>query len=260
MRKEKQTNSTGKRGKIRKWLLGIGLFLLLVLAVLIGVILNPGLFYKHRTGIGRFTVYYNDTLDPAFASRLLAAESLVQKSEVYSPTFNMDICLGESAYPDIIKHFFGAGFAWGFYNKVVVRGNMDCKANKHESEWNLTQLLAHEMTHCFEFNKLGLFGSNPLAGHADWKWEGYPEFISRAGVNVPLASGITNFLKTEKAGNTWWMMLPDSTRTPLAYYKNWLMVRYCMEMKNMSFLQLLKDSTTEENVRREMIGWHHKNQ
>jgi hypothetical protein len=38
------------------------------------------------------------------------------------------------------------------------------------------------MTHCYQYKKLGLLGSNPIANIPAWKWEGYAEYASRKGL------------------------------------------------------------------------------
>ncbi len=35
------------------------------------------------------------------------------------------------------------------------------------------------MTHCLQFDKLGLWKSKPVANILNWKWEGYAEYVSR---------------------------------------------------------------------------------
>ena len=50
----------------------------------------------------------------------------------------------------------------------------------HLNNYNrhLARTIAHELIHCMQARKLGLFKSKPLANIATWKWEGYAEYIS----------------------------------------------------------------------------------
>jgi hypothetical protein len=256
--KEMTRQTTALKPRIKKWLVRITLFVLLLAVLFIVAVLNPAMFYKRKTIIGNFTIYHSNTLDIALPERLKDAARLLEKSEVYNSTFRLDICLGESTYPKIIGHIFGDAFAWGFYNKVVINGKLDFQNNLHESGWNLSQLLAHEMTHCLQFGKFGLFHSNPLAGYPEWKWEGYPEYIARKEVNESLQHNIERLLQAEQAGVGGWLTLPDSTRTSLWYYKNWLLVKYCLDEKKLTYTQLLKDTAKEENIRRQMMMQHQR--
>jgi hypothetical protein len=261
--KQKQDRPTGskiRKVSIKKWLFRFVLSIILVVGLLIAAVLCPGLFYKHKTTIGTFTIYHSDTLDAAFPVRLQEAVGLVANSEVYSPTFSMDLCLGESFYPNIIKHFFGNAFAWGFYNKVVIKGKMDFKTNIHQSNWNLSQLLAHEMTHCLQFDKFGLLHSNPLARYPEWKWEGYPEYVARQKIDEPLEQNIARLLKVEQQGSAGSISLPDGTQTNLGYYQHWLLVKFWMQTRKMSYHQLLKDTASEQSIRKEMMKLYQENQ
>ena len=251
--------SNGKKNSLKKWFIRFVLLILLLVGMLISAILCPGLFYKHKTVHGKFTIYHSDTLDTAFPARLQEAVELIANSEVYNSSFSMDLCLGESSYPNLIKQFFGDGFAWGFYNKVVIRGKMDFKHNVHQSNWNLSQLLAHEMTHCLQFDKFGLFHSNPIAGYPDWKWEGYPEFVARQRIKEPLVQNIGRLRKLELQGSDGPIVLPDGTQTNIVYYRNWLLVKYWLQIGNRNYGQLLKDKTSEQNVRDEMMKWYEEN-
>jgi len=53
-------------------------------------------------------------------------------------------------------------------------------------------------------------------------------------------------------------MLPDSTEILTVYYKYRLLIQYCMEIKKLSFIQLLKDTTCEGTVRQQMMNWYSK--
>ena len=120
-------------------------------------------------------------------------------------------------YPSLIEMIQGQAFAWGFYNKVVLNGKLNCKENCVELngyKWNLIQLIAHEETHCLQFHKFGIWKSNPVASNPKWKWEGYAEYVARqnkdqkdlyhkavmtdfysAGVNAALAGDDYEFAK-----------------------------------------------------------------
>ena len=234
---------------------------LVFLAFLMGIVLNPALLYANSTNLGKFTIYHNQKLDPAFQSRLSAAENLVKFSELYDADVKIDICLNDGAYyPALVTKTQGRAFASGFYNKLVVQSNINSVENYAELngyKWDLTRLLTHEMVHIMQYHKLGLTGSNPIASYPSWKWEGYPEYISRkCPANNNLAHNIKHLLETEKTGNNGWISFNDGTGTSMAYYKAWLMVQYCMDQKKMSYTDLLKDTQPEKEIWNEMMQWY----
>jgi hypothetical protein len=138
---------------------------------------------------------------------------------------------------------------------------MNCKANFVELngyKWNLTQLLAHEMTHCLQFDELGLIKSNPIATIPNWKWEGYAEYVSRQNADQKdLSKNIERFIATDK--NNWEIKFADGTITPREYYSYWILVQYCLDVKKMSYQQLLTDKTNEQTLKQEMINWYEEN-
>ncbi len=232
----------------------------LCIVLILGIIvLKPNLTYAHVTKLGNFTVFDNRPLEPQMKKELEGADALLKKSELYTPTLKLEICLSNGMIPGLLRAMTGPAFGWGFYKMVVLRGNMDCAANFIELngyKWNLTQLLTHEMVHCFQFERLGLWKSNPFAHIPNWKWEGYPEYIARQhgdGTNLP--QNIDQLVSIEQTENNGWIQFPDSTGTVIPYYKSRLLIAYCMEVKGMDYRQILNDTSGEQTIWAEMSRW-----
>ena len=247
------------RKQVRKWLIRLTATVLLVSVLLLLLILNPILTYAHRTTAGRFTVYHTRPLDRHFLSCLKDAGELLRASEFYREGIRLDICLNDgSRYPDLVHALRGDAFAWGFYDKVVLHGTVDADANVLELRgyrWNLSQLLAHEMTHCLQFDQLGWRHSNPLAGIPAWKWEGYAEYVARQGPDQKdLYRNIKRFVETPET--QWSVAFEDSTIAPRDYYQSWLLVQYCMDVKCMKYIDLLHDSSDEQLLHNAMMAWY----
>ncbi len=245
--------------QIKKWTLRLVATVLLIAGLLLIIVLNPILTYANKTTHNNYSVFHNKTLDPALLTSLDNATECLKTSEFYNPTLQLDICLNDgSKYPKLMQMLRGQAFAWGFYNKVVLQGNVNCTENYVELngyKWNLTQLLAHEMTHCLQFNKLGFWKSNPVANIPDWKWEGYAEYVSRQNKDqTDLAKNIERFISTDK--NSWEIRFADSTIAPREYYKRWILVQYCLNIKKMSYKKLLADTASEHQVKQEMMDWY----
>lgn len=255
-------NKQFMKRKLIKWTLRLISIFLFLFVILVTIILNPTLSYANKTTIANFTIYHNKPLDKEFESRLNAAIKLLKKSEIYDANFKMDICLNDgSSYPKLVQSFQSPAFGIGFYNKIVIMGTMNCKENYDELngyKWNLTQLLTHEAIHCFQFNKLGFWKSNPIAKYPDWKWDGYNEYIARQSADQ------TNLLKNidrlneanSKDKSEWGVIFDDSTFVGKDYYSWWLLMQYCMDIKKMTYKQVLNDTTQVEYVRQEMLAWY----
>lgn len=248
--------------QIRKWTLRLTATGLLLSAFLLGIVLNPSLLYANRTTIGNYTIYHNSTLDQTFSARLDDATTLIKASELFDSNLKLDICLNDgSTYPKLIRFIRGQAFGWGFADKVVLMGNANNADNSVELngyKWNLTQLIAHEETHCLQFHKFGFWKSNPIAGYPNWKWEGYPEYVSRRNADqLDLTKNILRKLEQEKAdADGWAIYFSDNTISPREYYNAWLLVQYCLDIKKMSYESLLADTTSEQETSRQMMLWY----
>lgn len=248
--------------QIKKWTLRLTATSLLIVGLLLLIIVNPLLTYANKTTYKNFSIYHNKTIDPLLTTALDQAVTLLETSEFYNNNLQLDICLNDgSTYPTIVKTIRGRAFAWGFYDKVVMQGTMNCIANFVELrgyKWNLIQLLAHEVTHCLQFDQLGLVRSKPIADIPNWKWEGYAEYVSRQNTNQKdLQKNITRLQQSDK--NSWEVTLEDSTISPREYYNYWILVQFCLDIKRMSYRQLLTDTTSEQGAKQEMMKWYEKN-
>jgi hypothetical protein len=244
-----------------KWLLRFICVILFTVVSLIVVVLNPVLLYANRTTHQNYAIYHNAQLDPTAFSRIDEATKLLKTSELFDPTYKIDICLNDgSIYPTLMRWLRGSAFAWGFYNKVVLQGDANFEGNYVELngyKWNLTQLVAHEATHCLQYNRFGFWKTNPAANLPIWKTEGFPEYVARQNSDQKnLAFNINQLVKTEQRDNNGWINFADNTGTVIAYYKNWLLVQYCIDVKKMSYQQILNDEVKEEIVRDEMMNWY----
>lgn len=246
---------------LKKWGIRFVATLITCGILLLIIVLNPLLSYAGKTKHTNYTIYHNKNISKELLTRLDAATLLVSESEIYDPALKLDICLNDgSEYPSLIQKINGPAFAMGFYNKVVLMSNSDpsCTyAQLNGYTWNMEQLLAHEMMHCFQYNDLGLLGSNPIADIPGWKWEGYPEYIARKNADQSdLVLNIDRLISTEKTVHNGWIYFADGTGTVIEYYKNWLLVQYCLNIKKISWKQLLADKTDQTIIYSEMINWY----
>ena len=251
--------------QIRKWTFHLTVTILFIAGLLLIAILNPILTYANKTTHNNYTIFHNKTYDQNLNLHLDQATELLKNSEFYNSKLRFDICLNDgSIYPKFMKTILGQSFASGFYNKVVLHGSANYKENFVELngyKWNLTQLLAHELTHCLQYDNLGLLKSSPLGKIPTWKKEGYPEYIARQNQDqTNLIKNITRLNEAiRKDKNEWGISFADSTFVGKDYYSWWILIQYCMDIKKMTYRQVLDDTTKQENVRQEMMNWYYKN-
>ena len=256
----------GNRRKrpIRKWLARSAGAALLVLSIPVTVLLNPSLVYAHRTVHGRFTVYHASPLDPAFRDRLDRMVLDLDRCELADPTLEIEICLNDgSRYPQVCRLFFPTSFASSFSNKMLLMGTVDWKTNRAtyhpDTNWNLEQLLAHESVHCLQLNTFGAWKATSFSIYGPaWKWEGYAEYVARQNEHQKdLPANIRRLQDAEATANhPRRIRFADGTDVSAAYYRHWLLVLYCLDVKKLTFRQLLDQELQEEQVRTEMLQWY----
>jgi hypothetical protein len=194
--------------------------------------------------------------------------NLVQKSELYDSNYKYNIILcHNSFYNKIDDKLLGFGpAARATLNNVIIKVRIDPTNNlafptfRKECEVDLTYLLAHEMIHCLQANKYGIMKFNPFRHPEFWKLEGYPEYISRktglSEKNYSLISEIDRYTDLEnKATDIWILAGEGGCEVPGYYYKGRLMMEYLMDIKHLSYDQILKDSASESTIYNEMIKW-----
>ena len=111
------------------------------------------------------------------------------------------------------------------------------------------------MTHCLQVYKLGLWKSKPFATIPNWKWEGYAEYIARQNTDQKdLSKNIERLLKTDS--EDWGIIFEDSTIAPRNYYSDWVLIQYCIDVKKMTYKEILTYKIEEETIRAEMLKWY----
>lgn len=252
------------RRKLLNWTIKLSVLTVLLFGLLVLVVLTPSLIYANKTQIGTYTIYHNKPLDKDLKLRLDNAAEIIKYSEYYDPNIEFKICMNDgSYYPSLMQTFLGRAFALGYTSNIVTLcgDEVNIKNNYvrvNDIKWNLTQLLAHEETHCYLFHKLGFWKTNPIAHYPIWKWEGYPEYISRqADDQKDLMKNIEKLNYVIKEGNDdWGISFADSTHTSNDYFRYRLLIQYCLDIKKQTFENLLLDTTSEQTTTTQMMNWY----
>jgi len=255
--------------KIFKRLLRITFLAILTgILTIVVIILFPQRLFANRTTYKKFSVYSNGKIDDAINIVLDSALTLVQKSELYDSNYEYNIILcNNSFYNKIDNKILGTGpAARARLHHVIIKVRIDPKNNLafptfHKAcEVNLTEIIAHEMIHCLQAHKYGILKFNPFKHPEFWKLEGYPEYISkqkrRLSKDYSLRADIDRYLNLEtKAKETWILSGEGGCEVPDYYYRGKLMMEYLMDTRHLSYDQILKDTTSEKTIYREMIKW-----
>ncbi len=244
------------------------LTLLIIISALATIILFPQLLFANKMKYKNFKVCSNDKIGYDIKIVLDNAMNLVQKSELYDSSYKYNIILcHNSFFNKIDDKLLGNGrTARATLNNVIIKVRIDPKSNlafptfRKECKVNLTYLLAHEMIHCLQANKYGIMKFNPFRHPEFWKLEGYPEYISRkpglSSKDYSLTGEIDRYVNLEnKATDIWILAEEGGCEVPDYYYKGRLMMEYLMDIKHLSYDQILKDSISESTIYKEMIKW-----
>ena len=259
--------------KILRYFLRTFLILLLMLGLLIVFMLNPQIVYAKKHSYKQLTIYSKYKYPTAYDMVLDKSLELVKQSELYKPDFKLDIFLNDgngASVKFVLKKLFGNAFAWGYHNNVILNGVTD-----ESLKWitlngynrNLARTIAHEMIHCYEVNKLGLFHSRPFANIPVWKWEGYPEYIcyksSIRGEKEILTDAIKKYLLDKDKSEFSRAMVDTDEGESFAgqdYYRFWILVKYLFDIKKINFDELIKESVKEDSVYEQMMQWYKNEQ
>jgi hypothetical protein len=196
------------------------------------------------------------------------AMNLVKKSEINDSDYKYNIILCfHSFYNNIDDKLFGEGpAARARLNDVIIKIRVDPKNNLafptfHKAcTVNLTELLAHEMTHCLQSNNYGITKFNPFKHPEFWKLEGYPEYISRqrhlSCKDYNFSNDIDSYINIKgKANDIWILEEEGGCEVPDYYYKGRLMIQYLMDIRHFSYTEILNDTVSENTVYQEMVKW-----
>jgi len=257
------------RKTLKKLFAGTLLMSLVIVSGLASIILFPEPLFANKLEHGQVNVYANAPIEGSMTVVVDNALTLVKKSELYDPTYTFDLFF---SYNSLFNKVDGALLgefvsARATDNNVVVKVDIDSKRDlffrtlNKACQGSLTYLLAHEMIHCLQENKYGKLKFNPLRHPAYWKLEGYPEYISRQSKLTSeayrLNSEIDRYVELESKANDIWILIEEGAcEAPRYYYKGRLMMEYLMDIKHLSYDQILNDTISEDDVYAEMIEWN----
>jgi len=256
--------------KIKKIISTIGIVLMVFIVGITTLILFPQPLFSNSYGYKNFRIYSEYKVnEDQFNVYIDKANELIKASELYDSTYSYDIFLAnESFYNKIDDRILGEwSIARAIDNNVIIKNKVHEKLGQVENgnnKFDLDYVLAHEMIHCLQENKYGKRKFNPINHPPMWKLEGYPEYISRKrflkkeGRSLKLE--IQDFLERTKNEENQFSIIQISSNesTPYVYYKSRLLTEYLIEVKGLSYHEILNDKRSEELIYKEMMEWYEK--
>lgn len=242
-----------------------------ILSGLVTIILFPKPLFAHKLEHGQFNVYSTSEVDVEMKFILDDAADLVRHSELYDREMQFDVYLSyNTIFNTIDDALIGSGpsaRATNYY--VTFKVAVDAKRNLffptyyRKCEGNLTYLLAHEIVHVLQETKYGKVKFNPFNRPEYWKLEGYPEYIARRPARLrsdyDLVNEIDKFIELESKLTDIWISIDDNgCKAPKYYYKGRLMTEYLMDIRQLTYHEILADTTSEDSIYAEMVRWSKK--
>ena len=251
---------------IKKTIASLSVVIIIILSGLITVTLSPQMLFAKKIAHQAFTIYTaaDTDLDVIhFKNRLDEAYTLIKQSELHDEAYHFDVLLGHNHFFNKIEDLQGKGpIARATAGYITIKVQIEPKENLawgNNETVDLTWLLAHEMIHNLQANKYGLINFSPIKHPPMWKLEGYPEYIAKQDKlnadDYSLKSEIQRYAKLTEDSDDIFVEVTQGHFMPFYYYKGRVMVEYLMDIKGMTYDEILMDETSEEVVYQEVLQW-----
>ena len=158
-------------------------------------------------------------------------------------------------------------FASTIGNCIILGGEVDTKRNRivlPKLEVNFVYVVTHEAVHCEQHKEYAFFMNTPLnfGRYPSWKIEGYAEWISQKKRIALDPTSISNVIKkieeNKGEGESKWIELGKSYTMPLAYLKDRVLVEYLIQIKDMSYTDIIKGKFEVDELFEEIKTWSNR--
>ncbi|MBN8697788.1 MAG: hypothetical protein J0L87_14750 [Bacteroidetes bacterium] len=247
--------------RLKKTLIILGGLIILITLIYFSVFWSTKCWFSNNYNFGKYNLYTNSAFDNSteflnqIDQRLKACELYDENIEhniyIFSSesTFKFYATIAGSGYP-------AQGFNMRAFNKIYIskpfieQVHSDRKtANKivpySAMEGNIQETICHEIIHSFVNKKLG---DKKAAELLTWKQEGYAEYASNI---LPKRTDSTYSFKDRVAlynDTSFW----EGNQFVFEYYESEILVEFLIDIKKMTFEQLMADSYTYEKALKEL--------
>lgn len=235
-------------------------------------LLNPSLSYANTTQFDIITVYHNQDLDESTGKILNDVIRIIKQSDLFTDETQLSLCMNDDKIYPHLNPMAGQCLGYALFNNAVFKnGTVQFKENRITTQWeinnnelrkfNLTWLLAHEFTHCLQFQENSNYVIKSTLGHINWKLEGHAEYVSKEfETDGELKNKIKTYQIESQNKFTGFPVfdLEDNTKQILSYYKYALVIQYLFEEKDLNYQQICALETDLDTLYEEMIQWSEK--
>jgi hypothetical protein len=248
----------------KKIIASISVVTIIILSGLVTVTLSPQLLFAKKIEHQAFTIYAtadNDIDEVHFKHRLDEAYALIKQSELHDEDFHFKILLTQDHFFNDIEDLRGKGpIARATAGYTTIKVSIVPKENYawgNNGKVNLKYLLAHELIHNLQAHKYGLLNFSPIKHPPLWKLEGYPEYVARqdqlSADDYSLKAEVQRYARLIEASEDMDVEVTQGHFMPFYYYKGGIMVEYLIDVKGMTYDEILKDDRSEDSIYQEVL-------
>jgi hypothetical protein len=245
---------------LRRWIARLLFTAFFCFGLLVIFVFNPGFLYANETTYKNFIVHHQQPVDYDLMAMLNASLSSLEQSELFNEDIRITVCLNDgSVFPTLIEKLLGPDVLRAFATNTVIQADVfDWKNDQLIfSKWDdgvfkASQWLTHSFTHCLQYDRFGFFGSNPVAQYEEWKWEGYAEYTS-FGTGHDLKALLQMYLGEP---DNVWVKLPDGSKTLRYHVRYLLMMRYCLDVRGLTYQEVLTLNEADGSVFDAVMAWY----
>jgi hypothetical protein len=275
--------------KVGGWSIG---GILTLLGVYCGLLIFPGLLFSHEVEYKNLVAYADSSLRGDIEPILAEVETRLLTSSIYDPAEKHEIFFGhgnkvfgalQHSRSKLVSLAIGRPITSLSYNvswpphfsHIVTFLVPDFERNmlihpQARDGNNMTYVLTHEVAHSLVNARLGLQRATRLPL---WKYEGYPEYIAashtRRATNYSFRVAVERLMREDLS----WMkngqgaFVPfgydcmskatiqiEQGYWPTCYYVSRLMVEYLLDVKGLSFEELMSSSVSDVGTFVELVA------
>ena len=247
--------------KLAKWLGAIAAVIIALLFLDIGVLAKPGPFFPEKKQYGSITVHSEKPIGQETDSIMSEVFLRLREVPIYDPhrKYNLCLCSTQEKFTFFARLTVRANRIMGFcllgsaYINEDFIHELGIKTGGQPKyltrEGSVVHVATHELMHGYINDAFGYFAARTLP---EWKTEGYCEY----GVNQFVAPGENGYSIPERID----IFLNDSRWNPVAelhraHYGWGLMMEYLINVRGLTFDQVMAEGVIHENIYREMMDW-----
>ena len=247
--------------RLKKIFIVLGAVILLITLIYFSIFWSTKYWFTYNYNFGKYNLYTNSAFDNS-TEYLNQIDQRVKACELYDDNLEHNIYIFSSEskfkfYASIAGSGYPAqGFNMHVFNKIYIsepfieQVHSDRKAaNKivvySAMEGNTQETICHELIHSFVYKKLG---SKKAASLPTWKQEGYAEYASNIfPKRIDTTYSFKNRVELYKDSIFW-----EGNKFVFEYYESEILVEFLIDIKKITFEQLMADTFTYEMALKEL--------